>query len=53
MRSGKRRSAAKHYLDLTSHISHLTSKGGRSEKAQATVYQKHRSLLNRKMKYRG
>ena len=28
-------------------------KGGRSEKAQATVYQKHRSLLNRKMTYRG
>ena len=28
-------------------------KSGRSEKAQATVYQKHRSLLNRKMTYRG
>ena len=26
---------------------------GRSEEVQATVYQKHRSLLNRKMKYRG
>jgi hypothetical protein len=25
---------------------------GRSEKIQATVYQKHRALQNRKMKYR-
>ena len=31
----------------------VPSKDGRSEKAQATVYQKHRSLLKRKLKYRG
>jgi cob(I)alamin adenosyltransferase len=27
-------------------------KAGRSEKAQATVYQKHKALQNRKMKYK-
>ena len=27
-------------------------RSSRSEMAQATVYQKHRSLLNRKMRYR-
>lgn len=27
--------------------------GGRSEEAQATVYQKHRSLRSRKAQYRG
>ncbi len=27
--------------------------GGRSEAAQTTVYQKHRSLLKRKLMYRG
>ena len=27
--------------------------GGRREMAQATVYQKHRSMLNRKMTYMG
>ena len=30
-----------------------STKVGRSEKSQATVYQKHRSLLKRKLKYRG
>ena len=41
------------YIDPVTSEEGVPAKAGRSEKAQATVYQKHRSLQNRKVKYRG
>jgi hypothetical protein len=40
-------------IDPVSSREGVPARAGRSEKAQATVYQKHRSLRNRKMTYRG
>ena len=48
---GLLRNSAKCVRNFGRRIAH--SDMGRSEEGQATVYQKHRSLLNRKMTYRG